>query len=262
MLLLLPLVSCCMLVVVVLLLQTLPTSSAPYSLCQGSSHSCRHSLVTGVCVCVLVMRHCLPGSDPLLARFHELAHPPFLCCCCCCCSLPGPHSFIRLPIIQGGSFAYISPVLAIAGQIKATHTFASDHERFLVGADACIDNVHGISQEPVTCCCCCYCILPSPYCLLPSPAPAYLPTPCPSLCCLPTSMSPPLSCCCYCTAQFTMQEVQGGIIGSGLIVMLIGLTGIIQPILRAISPITVAANIGVLVSERTHARCCQHSSSR
>jgi hypothetical protein len=45
-----------------------------------------------------------------------------------------------------------------------------------------------------------------------------------------------------------MQEVQGGIIGSGLIVMLIGLTGIIQPILHTISPITIAANIGVLVS--------------
>jgi hypothetical protein len=47
--------------------------------------------------------------------------------------------------------------------------------------------------------------------------------------------------------QFTMREVQGGIIGSGLIVMAIGLTGIIRPVLRAISPITVAANIGVLV---------------
>lgn len=82
----------------------------------------------------------------------------------------------RLPIVQGGSFAYISPVLAIAAQIKATHTFASDHDRFL----------------------------------------------------------------------FTMREVQGGIIGSGLIVMCIGLTGIIRPVLRAISPITVAANIGVL----------------
>eukprot|EP00882_Tetradesmus_deserticola_P003909 GHRQ01004134.1.p1 GENE.GHRQ01004134.1~~GHRQ01004134.1.p1 ORF type:complete len:143 (+),score=30.74 GHRQ01004134.1:206-634(+) len=40
----------------------------------------------------------------------------------------------RLPIVQGGSFAYISPVLAIAAQIKATHTFASEQERFLVGA--------------------------------------------------------------------------------------------------------------------------------
>jgi hypothetical protein len=44
-----------------------------------------------------------------------------------------------------------------------------------------------------------------------------------------------------------MREVQGGIVGSGLIVMLIGATGIIKPILKAISPITVAANIGVLV---------------
>jgi hypothetical protein len=49
--------------------------------------------------------------------------------------------------------------------------------------------------------------------------------------------------------QFTMREVQGGIIGSGLIVMAIGLTGIIRPVLRAISPITVAANIGVLVCD-------------
>jgi predicted benzoate:H+ symporter BenE len=48
--------------------------------------------------------------------------------------------------------------------------------------------------------------------------------------------------------QFTMREVQGGIIGSGLIVMMIGVTGVIKPVLRAISPITVAANIGVLVS--------------
>jgi hypothetical protein len=48
-----------------------------------------------------------------------------------------------------------------------------------------------------------------------------------------------------------MREVQGGIIGSGLIVFLIGATGIIRPVLRAIGPITVAANIGVLV--RGHA---------
>lgn len=50
--------------------------------------------------------------------------------------------------------------------------------------------------------------------------------------------------------QVTMREVQGGIVGSGLIVMLIGLTGIIQPVLRTISPITVAANIGVLVRQQ------------
>ena len=43
-----------------------------------------------------------------------------------------------------------------------------------------------------------------------------------------------------------MTEVQGGIIGSGLIVAGIGLTGLIIPLLKIISPITVAANIGVL----------------
>jgi hypothetical protein len=60
--------------------------------------------------------------------------------------------------------------------------------------------------------------------------------------------------------QFTMREVQGGIIGSGLIVMLIGVTGIIKPVLRAISPITVAANIGVLVSARFEKlTMCVHS---
>lgn len=53
--------------------------------------------------------------------------------------------------------------------------------------------------------------------------------------------------CIVLLLQYTMREVQGAIIGSGLIVMLIGLTGVIQPVLRAISPITVAANIGVLV---------------
>lgn len=55
------------------------------------------------------------------------------------------------------------------------------------------------------------------------------------------------ACVSHVLLQFTMQEVQGGIIGSGLIVFFIGATGIIQPILRTISPITVAANIGVLV---------------
>jgi xanthine/uracil permease len=43
-----------------------------------------------------------------------------------------------------------------------------------------------------------------------------------------------------------MREVQGGIIGSGLIVAGIGITGLIIPLLKIISPITVAANIGVL----------------
>ncbi|GAB4815990.1 hypothetical protein N2152v2_003036 [Parachlorella kessleri] len=37
----------------------------------------------------------------------------------------------RLPIVQGGSFAYITPALAIAGTIQTTMTFESDHDRFL-----------------------------------------------------------------------------------------------------------------------------------
>ncbi|KAI7844268.1 hypothetical protein COHA_002066 [Chlorella ohadii] len=37
----------------------------------------------------------------------------------------------RLPIVQGGSFAYLSPVLTIAAGIQATQTFSSDHDRFL-----------------------------------------------------------------------------------------------------------------------------------
>jgi len=45
---------------------------------------------------------------------------------------------------------------------------------------------------------------------------------------------------------YTMRVVSGGIIGSGLIVFAIGALGIIQPVLKAISPITVAVNIAVL----------------
>ncbi|WIA39456.1 hypothetical protein OEZ86_005555 [Tetradesmus obliquus] len=45
---------------------------------------------------------------------------------------------------------------------------------------------------------------------------------------------------------YTMREVQGGVIGSGLIILLVGATGIVRPLLRALGPITVAANIGVL----------------
>lgn len=37
----------------------------------------------------------------------------------------------RLPIVQGGSFAYLSPVLTIAAGIQNTMSFASDHDRFL-----------------------------------------------------------------------------------------------------------------------------------
>jgi hypothetical protein len=44
-----------------------------------------------------------------------------------------------------------------------------------------------------------------------------------------------------------MREVQGAIIGSGFIVAIIGLSGAVRPLLCLIGPITVAANIGVLV---------------
>lgn len=37
----------------------------------------------------------------------------------------------RLPIIQGGSFAYLQPAFAIIAQIQATKTFPSEHERFV-----------------------------------------------------------------------------------------------------------------------------------
>jgi hypothetical protein len=37
-----------------------------------------------------------------------------------------------LPLIQGGSSAYVVPALTIAARIKATGHFANDHERFLV----------------------------------------------------------------------------------------------------------------------------------
>jgi hypothetical protein len=46
--------------------------------------------------------------------------------------------------------------------------------------------------------------------------------------------------------QLTMREVQGAIIGSGFLVFLIGATGILRLILKLISPITVAANIGIV----------------
>ena len=47
---------------------------------------------------------------------------------------------------------------------------------------------------------------------------------------------------------YTMRAVSGGIAGSGLIVFAVGALGLIRPVLRAISPITVAVNIAVLVS--------------
>lgn len=39
----------------------------------------------------------------------------------------------RLPIVQGGSFAYISPVLILAASIKSdpSNTFATDQDRFV-----------------------------------------------------------------------------------------------------------------------------------
>jgi nucleobase transporter 1/2 len=40
----------------------------------------------------------------------------------------------RLPIVQGGSFAYLAPVLTIAAGIQNSQTFDSDHDRFLVGS--------------------------------------------------------------------------------------------------------------------------------
>ena len=36
--------------------------------------------------------------------------------------------------LQGGSFAYISPVLAITVSVQASMTFETEHERFLVSA--------------------------------------------------------------------------------------------------------------------------------
>ncbi|KAK9829197.1 hypothetical protein WJX72_004442 [[Myrmecia] bisecta] len=84
----------------------------------------------------------------------------------------------RLPIIQGGSFAYLTPAFAIIAQVQARGDWGpgENHERFLV----------------------------------------------------------------------TMRELQGGIIGSALIILFIGASGILGLILQFISPITVAANIGIV----------------
>lgn len=43
-----------------------------------------------------------------------------------------------------------------------------------------------------------------------------------------------------------MREVQGAVIGSGLIVFFIGVSGLLRVCLHYISPITVAANIGIV----------------
>lgn len=37
----------------------------------------------------------------------------------------------RLPIIQGGSFAYLVPAFSIIAQIQASHTFLTEHDRFV-----------------------------------------------------------------------------------------------------------------------------------
>lgn len=35
--------------------------------------------------------------------------------------------------MQGGSFAYLQPAFAIIAQVQATNTFATEHDRFVVG---------------------------------------------------------------------------------------------------------------------------------
>lgn len=82
----------------------------------------------------------------------------------------------RLPIIQGGSFAYLVPAFSIIAQVKANNTFPTEHDRFV----------------------------------------------------------------------YTMRELQGGIIGSAVFVVLIGSSGLLNWLLRFISPITVAANICIV----------------
>jgi nucleobase transporter 1/2 len=43
-----------------------------------------------------------------------------------------------------------------------------------------------------------------------------------------------------------MREVQGAVIGSGFIVFFIGVSGLLRVCLHYISPLTVAANIGIV----------------
>lgn len=47
-------------------------------------------------------------------------------------------------------------------------------------------------------------------------------------------------------AQYTMRELQGGIVGSSFFIMAIGASGILSLLLQTISPITVAANISIV----------------
>ncbi|CAL5222118.1 g4434 [Coccomyxa viridis] len=87
----------------------------------------------------------------------------------------------RLPIIQGGSFAYLTPTAAITMAIKSSREWndapdGTNHERFLV----------------------------------------------------------------------TMREVQGGIIASAFFIMFFSVSGLLRAVLRYISPLTVAVNIGIV----------------
>lgn len=46
--------------------------------------------------------------------------------------------------------------------------------------------------------------------------------------------------------QVTMREVQGGIIASALFIMFFSMSGLLRAVLRYISPLTVAVNIGIV----------------
>ena len=80
-----------------------------------------------------------PSSFALLnsdTSAHKVPNPS-LCNKKLCAPLTGLITLLqttigdRLPIIQGGSFAYLTPAFAIIAQIKASHTFASEHDRFV-----------------------------------------------------------------------------------------------------------------------------------
>ena len=46
--------------------------------------------------------------------------------------------------------------------------------------------------------------------------------------------------------QVTMREVQGGIIASAFFIMFFSVSGLLRAVLRYISPLTVAVNIGIV----------------
>ena len=58
-------------------------------------------------------------------------HTPCKCCSAGLITLLQTTIGDRLPIIQGGSFAYLTPAFAIIAQISATHKFATEHDRFV-----------------------------------------------------------------------------------------------------------------------------------